>query len=140
MDTYAISLTVYFQEPFWIGVFERKESGRLSICKVTFGAEPKEYDANERNLSRYAESIADTFSDITELIGQCAYSNCSHRTEPGCVIRRALEGGTLSPERGEMYARLERENRWSMDRKKDQMVSIALRRRELNHTGKKRGY
>ena len=35
MDTNAISLTVFFQEPFWIGVFERVENGRLSVCKVT---------------------------------------------------------------------------------------------------------
>ncbi len=86
------------------------------------------------------EGIADTFSDIAGLISQCAFSNCAHRTEPGCAIRRALEDGTLSPERWEMYARLEMENRWSMNRKNEQMVSIALRRRELNHSGKKRGY
>ena len=40
MDTNAISLTVFFQEPFWIGVFERVESGRLSVCKVTFWFPP----------------------------------------------------------------------------------------------------
>ena len=84
------------------------------------------------------EGIADTFSDISELIGQCKFSNCSHQTEPGCAIRRALEDGTLSRERWEMYTRLEKENRWSMDRKNDQMVSIALHRRELNHSKKKR--
>lgn len=84
------------------------------------------------------EGIADTFSDIAELIGQCAFSNCTHRTEPGCAIRRAFENGTLSPERWELYAQLEKENRWSMDRKNEQMVSIALRRRELNRSRKKR--
>ena len=84
------------------------------------------------------EGIDDTFSDISELIGQCKFSNCSHQTEPGCAIRRALEDGTLSRERWEMYTRLEKENRWSMDRKNDQMVSIALHRRELNHSRKKR--
>ena len=47
MDTNAISLTVFFQEPFWIGVFERVENGRLSVCKVTFGAEPKDYEVHE---------------------------------------------------------------------------------------------
>lgn len=29
-------LTVYFEEPFWVGVFERYEGGKLSVCKVTF--------------------------------------------------------------------------------------------------------
>ena len=40
MDTVS-KLTVYFEEPFWVGVFERMENGKLSVCKVTFGAEPK---------------------------------------------------------------------------------------------------
>ena len=38
------SLTVFFEEPFWVGVFERIEDGKLSVCKVTFGAEPKDYE------------------------------------------------------------------------------------------------
>ena len=35
-----LRLTVCFEDPFWIGVFERIDSGKLSVCKVTFGAEP----------------------------------------------------------------------------------------------------
>jgi len=34
-------LTVYFEDPFWVGVFERIENGKISAAKVTFGAEPK---------------------------------------------------------------------------------------------------
>ena len=37
-------LTVYFEEPFWVGVFERVDNNKLSVCKVTFGAEPKDYE------------------------------------------------------------------------------------------------
>ena len=40
-------LTVYFEEPFWVGVFEKVENGKLSAAKVTFGAEPKEYEVQE---------------------------------------------------------------------------------------------
>ena len=35
-------LTVYFDEPFWVGVVERVEGGRLSAAKITFGAEPRD--------------------------------------------------------------------------------------------------
>ena len=38
------SLTVFFEDPFWVGVFERIEDGMLSVCKVTFGAEPNYYE------------------------------------------------------------------------------------------------
>lgn len=46
-------LTVYFEDPFWIGVFERIRDGRLSACKVTFGAEPKDYEVWEFVLRQY---------------------------------------------------------------------------------------
>ena len=42
MDKVIGRLTVFFEDPFWVGVFERIENGRLSVAKVTFGAEPKE--------------------------------------------------------------------------------------------------
>ena len=40
-------LTVYFEDPFWVGVFERIKNGKLSAAKVTFGAEPKDYEVQE---------------------------------------------------------------------------------------------
>ena len=48
-------LTVYFDDPFWVGVFERIEDGTLSACKVTFGAEPKDYEVWEFILKHYYE-------------------------------------------------------------------------------------
>lgn len=49
----AGSLTVFFEEPFWVGVFERISEGRLSVCKVTFGAEPKDYEVYDFLLKNY---------------------------------------------------------------------------------------
>lgn len=39
-----VTLTVFFDDPFWVGVFERVTDGKLSVSKVTFGAEPKDYE------------------------------------------------------------------------------------------------
>ena len=36
------SLTVLFEYPFWIGLFETIYQQGLRACKVTFGAEPTE--------------------------------------------------------------------------------------------------
>ena len=49
------NLTVFFDDPFWVGIFERIEDGKLSVCKVTFGAEPKDYDAWVFVLRHYYE-------------------------------------------------------------------------------------
>jgi sulfur relay (sulfurtransferase) DsrC/TusE family protein len=47
MDRISGKLTIYFEEPFWVGVFERIENRKLSVAKVTFGVEPKDYDVLE---------------------------------------------------------------------------------------------
>ena len=54
MDKASGKLTVYFEEAFWIGVFERIEDGKLSVAKVTFGAEPKDYEVQEYIRKHYS--------------------------------------------------------------------------------------
>lgn len=53
MDKVSGKLTVFFEEPFWVGVFERVLEGKLSVCKVTFGAEPKDHEIYEFVLKNY---------------------------------------------------------------------------------------
>ena len=37
-------LTVLFEDPFWVGVYERETENGYQVCKITFGAEPKDYE------------------------------------------------------------------------------------------------
>ena len=53
MDKAKSGLTVYFEDPFWVGVFERYNDGKLSASKITFGAEPKDYEIYEFILKHY---------------------------------------------------------------------------------------
>lgn len=46
-------LIVYFEDPFWVGVFQRIENGKLSVAKVTFGAEPKDCEVYELIRKHY---------------------------------------------------------------------------------------
>ncbi|MCR5480881.1 MAG: YjdF family protein [Ruminococcus sp.] len=55
MDKISGMLTVFFDEPFWVGIFERTENGQLSAAKVTFGAEPKDSEVLELALRHYYE-------------------------------------------------------------------------------------
>lgn len=47
MDKVSGRLQVFFEDPFWIGIFERVVDGKMSVCKVTFGPEPKDYEIQE---------------------------------------------------------------------------------------------
>ncbi|MGL4818942.1 MAG: ribosome small subunit-dependent GTPase A, partial [Bacilli bacterium] len=49
------------------------------------------------------DALDQTFSDVTDLFLQCKFSNCSHDSEPGCVVVRALNDGSLSTDRWQSY-------------------------------------
>lgn len=53
MDKVIGKLTVFFEDPFWVGVFERIEDGKISVAKITFGAEPKDAEVYAFVLNRY---------------------------------------------------------------------------------------
>ena len=53
MGNESSRLTVYFEDPFWIGIFECISDGKLSAAKGTFGAEPKDYEVYEFILKHY---------------------------------------------------------------------------------------
>ena len=65
MDKASGKLTVYFEEPFWVGVFERIEDGKLFVAKVTFGADPKDYEVQEY-IQKYYFSLK--FSPAVETV------------------------------------------------------------------------
>lgn len=59
------SLTVLFEDPFWIGLFEVTDEEGLHVCKVTFGAEPTgqeiiEFVEKNWHKLKYSEGIETT--------------------------------------------------------------------------------
>lgn len=47
------SLTILFEVPFWIGLYERIDGDRYEVCKITFGAEPKDYEVYDFLLQNW---------------------------------------------------------------------------------------
>ena len=62
------------------------------------------------------EGISAGFADVEELFTQCRFSDCAHKTEPGCAVRAALANGNLTAERWERYMAQRRENRFVDDK------------------------
>ena len=52
------------------------------------------------------ENLQYAFPDFGEFIGNCQFHDCSHRKEPGCAVRAALEAGQVEPTRYDSYLRL----------------------------------
>ncbi|HVM72270.1 MAG TPA: ribosome small subunit-dependent GTPase A [Anaerolineales bacterium] len=52
------------------------------------------------------EELDGYFPELAALVSQCQFSNCNHKSEPGCAVRAAVEAGTVRPERYDSYLRL----------------------------------
>lgn len=55
MDKCCAKLTVCFEDPFWVGIYERTWNGGYEVCKITFGAEPKDYEVYEFLLKSWSQ-------------------------------------------------------------------------------------
>lgn len=49
-------LTVFFEEPFWVGVFEQETDGVIRAARVVFGAQPTDAEVFEFVL-RHADRL-----------------------------------------------------------------------------------
>jgi ribosome biogenesis GTPase / thiamine phosphate phosphatase len=49
--------------------------------------------------------LEESFRDVTDLIVQCRFSNCSHESEPGCAVKAEINEGTISRSRYESYVK-----------------------------------
>ena len=52
------------------------------------------------------ENLQYAFPDFGEYVGCCQFHDCSHRKEPGCAVRAALEEGRIEKTRYDSYLRL----------------------------------
>jgi ribosome biogenesis GTPase len=52
------------------------------------------------------EELDGYFPELRTLVAGCQFNDCTHRSEPGCAVRKAVEEGRVNPERYQSYIRL----------------------------------
>ncbi len=65
MENIIFELTVFFQEPFWVGIYQRESDGKYEVCKITFGAEPKDYEVHSFMLENYSKMQFSPSMEVT---------------------------------------------------------------------------
>ncbi|MCR9089244.1 MAG: ribosome small subunit-dependent GTPase A [Rhodobacteraceae bacterium] len=60
----------------------------------------------ELQLTDAASGIDDVFTDLADLATRCRFSNCRHRTEPGCAVLGAVENGEVDVARLSRWRKL----------------------------------
>ena len=52
------------------------------------------------------ENLQYAFPDFGRFLGKCRFDECSHRKEPDCAVRSAVEAGEIEKSRYDSYLKL----------------------------------
>ncbi len=138
MGTTVAKLTILFNSVFWIGLYEREYNGLYEVCKITFGAEPKDYEVCDfllANWSRFRfspsiEMAATAPKRINPKRMQRLINKQIVNTGIGTKAQQALQ---LQKEQG----KLERKSRSRKQREEEKQRQFELRqeKRKEKHRG-----
>lgn len=137
MDKASGRLTVYFEEPFWIGVFEVISDGKLSVCMVTFGTEPKDYEIWDFILKNYYSL---EFSPAVETVIKQAADNPKRRQRNAKKQLQSPGIGTksqkaLQMQREEMKTERRRISKEQREAEKQRQFDLRQQKRKEKHKG-----
>jgi hypothetical protein len=131
-------LTVFFEEPFWVGIYEREFDGRYEVCKITFGAEPKDYEVYDFMLNNYdklrfspsLEALAIAEKRINPKRMQREINKQLQNTGVGTKAQQALK---LQQEQGKLEKKAR--SRAERDVEKDRQFQLQQEKRKEKHRG-----
>jgi ribosome biogenesis GTPase len=74
------------------------------------------------------EVLGNLFEDVEQIALGCKFSDCEHRSEPGCAIKAAIARGELDVGRLESYRKLQRELRAVAARSDERLLAESRRK------------
>ena len=138
MGTTVASVTILFEAPFWIGLYEREKDGRYEVCKITFGAEPKEYEVyafllehcRELQFSPVIETAVSAEKHVNPKRMQRLIQKQMKNTGVGTKAQQALK---LQHEQGALARK--QKSRVQRDEEKDRQFALRQKKRKEKHRG-----
>ena len=126
----SVVLSVYFEDPFWVGVVERTEGGRLSACRIVFGAEPRDYEIYAKLSAGYYRL---KFSPEIKADVQKTVTNPKRRLREAARQTAASGTGTKSQQALQLMReqnKTERKKRTSEEREEEAKWLFELKRQK----------
>ncbi len=132
-------LSVFFEEPFWIGIYERLDENKFEVCKITFGSEPKDYevysflDENWKNL-KFSPPVPGTSLEERRINPKRLQRKIARQVRnPGIGTKAQQALKALREEsKAERKMKSKREKETEMDRK----YQIRQQKRKEKHKGR----
>lgn len=139
MSIVVSSLTVYFENPFWVGVYERRTKGNLEVCRIVFGAEPKDYELYEWllknwNRMRFSPPMRDSQKVVRVLNPKRVQRAIERQLSQSGVGTKAQQA--LQLQREEHKQERQTAHRQKSDAEKERRFAIRQEQKKEKHRGR----
>lgn len=131
-------LTVFFEDPFWVGIYEREADGCYEVCKITFGSEPKDYDVNSFLLQNWSRLHFSPSLDVPKSVSRQISPKRMQRD-----IRKQLQGAGIGTKAQQALKLLQEEgkqqrksaSREQREAQKEYQYELHQTKRKQKHRG-----
>ncbi|WP_312092142.1 YjdF family protein [Aminipila sp.] len=139
MGSIVSKFTVFFDEPFWVGIFEREEGTKYEACKITFGAEPKDYVIYEFMLKNQKDLKFSPGIDIN-----CCVKRCKNPKRMKREIRKQVNSSACIGTKAQQALKLQHEqmktikkvrSKEQKEAEKERLFELKQKKRKQKHRG-----
>jgi len=133
------SLTILFENPFWIGLYERIDEDKYEVCKITFGAEPKDYEVYDflhKNwrILRFSPPIKTNGIEERKINPKRLQREISNQLRNRGVGTKAQQALKLQHEQNKIERK--RKKREFREAEKERQFALRQRKKKAKHRGK----
>jgi hypothetical protein len=132
-------LTVFFEEPFWVGLYEREDDGQYEVSKVTFGAEPKDYEVYAYFLTnfytlRFSPSVEATADEERRISPKRRQREAQKAVQASGIGTKAQQALMIQQDQGKLEHKVRsREQREAEEARQFQLKQQKRREKHRGH-------
>lgn len=138
MSLHRVKLSILFESPFWIGLYEREDNGCYEVCKITFGAEPKDYEVYEFllknwHLLRFSPSLKAASMEDRRVNPKRAQRQIKKQMRETGIGTKAQQALKLQQEEGKTARKAK--SRQQREAEQERQFALRQQKRKEKHRG-----
>ena len=133
------SVTILFENPFWIGLFERIDGDKYEVCKITFGAEPKDYEVYDFLLKnwhklKFSPPVKTDKTIERKINPKRMQREINSQLENRGIGTKARQALKLQQEQGKLERKVK--SREQKEAEKEQKFALQQEKKKAKHRGR----
>ena len=133
------SLTILFENPFWIGLYERIDNEKYEVCKITFGAEPKDYEVYDFllynwNKLRFSPPVRTDSVEERRINPKRMQREISGQLQDKGIGTKAQQALKLQHEQGKIERKIQ--SREQKEAEKERQYALRQEKKKAKHRGR----